>query len=74
MSTIEELFDLDREYCAVDNFHDCVFQATGVSYTPEKLFEIFNTLPAEIQGIALCWGLSDTVFRDFAYYYLWENA
>jgi hypothetical protein len=74
MFTLEQLFDLDNEHNAVDNFHDCVVLATDISHTPESLQEIFEQLPPEIQGIAFCWGLSDTVFRDFAYDYLRENA
>lgn len=74
MFTVKKLFDLDNEYCGVDNFHDCVLLATGDSYTPEELLELFNTLPAEIQGIALSWGLSDTVFRDCVFEYLRENS
>jgi hypothetical protein len=68
--TLEQLFDLDNENCAVDNFHDCVVLATDISHTPESLQRIFECLPPEIQGIAFSWGLSDTVFRDFAYDYL----
>ena len=70
MFTLEQLFDLDNEHNAVDNFHDCVVLATDISHTPESLQRIFERLPPEIQGIAFSWGLSDTVFRDFAYDYL----
>jgi hypothetical protein len=70
MFTLEQLFDLDNENCAVDNFHDCVILATDINHTPESLQRIFERLPPEIQEIAFSWGLSDTVFRDFVYDYL----
>jgi len=51
-------------------FHDAVYDAIEVSHPPEKLKEIFLTLPQNIQIIALQWGLSDTVFRNEAYSFI----
>lgn len=74
MYKIDELFDLDCEHCAVNSFHDVVWQATGVhDLTPEQLREIFESLPDSIQAIAMTWGLSDTLFREYALEYLHEN-
>ena len=36
----------------------------------EKMFELFNELPDNIQGIAVQWGIYDTVFRDDAFVFL----
>ena len=34
------------------------------------MFEVFNRLPSDIQGLAVQWGFSDTVFRDDVFVYL----
>ena len=36
----------------------------------EKMFELFNELPKNIQGIAVQWGFNDTEFRDQAFVFL----
>jgi len=34
---------------------------------------IFNALPSHLQGLAVQWGFSDTVFRDDSYVYIVEE-
>ena len=41
-----------------------------INQDSEKMFEIFNELPDNIQGIAVQWGFNDTVFRDNAFVFL----
>ncbi len=36
----------------------------------EKMFELFNELPQNIQAIAVQWGFNDTEFRDSAFVFL----
>jgi len=38
-----------------------------INQDSEKMFELFNELPDNIQGIAVQWGFNDTVFRDEAF-------
>ena len=39
----------------------------------DQLLEIFNNLPNHIQGNAVNWGFSDTVFRDNFFVYILNN-
>jgi hypothetical protein len=41
-----------------------------INQDSEKMFELFNELPDNIQGIAVQWGFNDTVFRDEAFVFL----
>jgi len=36
----------------------------------DKMFDLFNTLPDNIQATAVAWGFSDTCFRDEAFTFL----
>lgn len=62
-----------QNYDEIASFHDCVYEATNVSYDNEQLKEIFLSLPDEITMTAEQWGLSDTVFRDAVYTHLKEK-
>ena len=37
------------------------------------LLRLFNALPSRLQGIAVQWGMSDTVFKDGTHMFLCEN-
>lgn len=39
----------------------------------DLMLELFNHLPSDLQGLAVSWGLNDTVFRDDLFEYLLEN-
>ena len=58
----------------MDSFHDCVLNATQKSLSNDELEKLFNTLPQETQGLAVSWGLNDTVFRDEVYEYLTQET
>lgn len=39
----------------------------------DQMLQIFNALPSHIQGIAVQWGCSDTVFRDEVLVWIVKN-
>ena len=69
MINIDKLFEGNHWL----SFHDCVFNAIGVSYTQHELKDVFKKLPFDTQLIAVQWTLGDTVFRDFAFEWLQKN-
>lgn len=58
---------------AVASFHDVVVDVLGKSLLPEQLKEVFAHLPKDTRNIAVIWGMSDTVFRDYAFEWLEKN-
>jgi len=67
MPTVNSLFENYEDY---DDFHDVVYEASGISHPKEKLIALFLKLPHRIQMTAVEWGLSDTVFGDEVYVYI----
>lgn len=39
----------------------------------DLMLKVFNSLPYEQQGLAISWGLNDTVFRDNVFEYMCET-
>lgn len=70
MYTIDELFS-DKHEDGV--FSDVLYEIDKIEYDSEALRKIFLSLPKEIQDVAYCWGLSDTVFCDDVYDYLEQH-
>lgn len=50
--------------------HDVILGALGVKPTNDQIQKIWNGLPDDIQGTAIQWGTSDSVFRDNLYEWL----
>lgn len=69
MKTLDELFEGNSWW----SIHDAVVDVLDVSITKEQAKEIFQMLPSHIQGTAISWGMSDTVFGDEVYSYVEEN-
>ena len=44
-----------------------------ISGNQDFMFELFNSLPKNLKGLAIQWGLSDTVFRDDVFELLCKN-
>lgn len=63
--------ELERE--DFDAMHDVIFEVKGYKPTDEEIQKIWDSLPEEIQGTALQWGCSDTVFREELYDWLIQN-
>jgi len=38
-----------------------------------KMLELFNNLPSDLQGLAVSWGMNDTVFREDVFVLLLET-
>ncbi len=57
----------------LDAMHDVVVNALDVEPTPEQILKLWESLPEDIQGKAIQWGSSDTVFRDEVYEWLIET-
>lgn len=56
-----------------DHMHDAIYDVLGYEPTNEQIQAIWDKLPEEIQGTAIQWGCSDSVFRDDMYEWLEEN-
>lgn len=56
-----------------DHMHDVIYDVLGYEPTNEQIQAIWDKLPEEIQGTAIQWGCSDTVFREDMYEWLEEN-
>lgn len=56
-----------------DYMHDVIYEVLGYKPTNQQIQDIWDKLPDEIQGTAIQWGTSDTVFRDELYLWLREN-
>lgn len=39
----------------------------------DLMLKVFNALPSEEQGLAVAWGMNDTVFRDNVFEYMCET-
>ena len=50
--------------------HDVIFEVVGIKPTNNEIQIFWNQLPEDIQGTAIQWGTSDTVFRDNLYEWL----
>ena len=57
----------------LDAMHDVILDALYIEPTNEQILEVWNKLPQDIQGTAIQWGSSDTVFRDELHQWLTEN-
>jgi hypothetical protein len=57
----------------LDALHDVILEALDIEPTPEQILQVWNKLPEDIQGTAIQWGSSDTVFRDNVYEWLTDN-
>ena len=56
-----------------DAMHDVIYEVKGYEPTDEQIKKIWDELPEDIQGTAITWGCSDTVFRDNLYEWLETN-
>lgn len=50
--------------------HDVILEALDIEPTNDQIQKIWNGLPDDIQGTAIQWGTSDSVFRDNLYEWL----
>lgn len=53
--------------------HDVIFEVLDTQPTDEQIQKVWNILPDHIQGDAIQWGASDSVFRDNMYVWIKEN-
>lgn len=51
-------------------FYDVCYDALGKELNTEQLKKVFDILPETVRMTGIQWGLSDTVFRDYAYEWL----
>lgn len=63
--------ELERE--DFDSIHDVILSVKGYKPTDEEIQKIWDKLPQYLQGKAIEWGCSDTVFRDDLYEWLEKN-
>lgn len=63
--------ELERE--DFDAMHDVIFDVKGYQPTDEQIQQFWDSLPEEIQGNAIAYGSSDTVFREDLYDWLYQN-
>ena len=56
-----------------DHMHDVIYDVLGYEPTNQQIQDIWDKLPDEIQGIAIQWGTSDTLFGDELHEWLTEN-
>lgn len=63
--------ELERE--DFNAIHDVIFSVKGYKPSDEDIQKIWDLLPQDLQGIAIQWGCSDSVFRDDLYEWLGEN-
>jgi hypothetical protein len=56
--------------------HDVILEALNLEteISDETIQSIWDRLPEHIQGTAIQWGSSDTVFRDNMYKWLEQNS
>ncbi len=59
-----------EDYAAM---HDVILEVTDYSYDEAELRSIWDNLPDHIQGQAIQWGCSDTVFRDNFFEFIKEK-
>ena len=50
--------------------HDVILDVLDIKPTNDQIQKIWNGLPDDIQGTAIQWGTSDSVFRDNLYEWL----
>lgn len=50
--------------------HDVILDVLDIKPTNDQIQKIWNGLPEDIQGTAIQWGTSDSVFRDNLYEWL----
>lgn len=55
------------------HMHDVIYDVLGYKPTNEQIQTIWDKLPEEIQGTAIQWGCSDSLFRHDMYEWLEEN-
>jgi hypothetical protein len=65
------VIELERE--DFDAMHDVIFEVKDYQPTDEQIQRIWDSIPEYIQGTAIQWGCSDTVFRDNLYGWLKDN-
>ena len=56
-----------------DVLHDVILGATGYGFNEVELQSIWDKLPEDLVGLALHWGIDDSVFRDDLYEYIQEE-
>jgi hypothetical protein len=56
-----------------NEMHDVIYEVLGIKPTNDQIQNVWDKLPEDIQGNAIQWGTSDTVFRDDLYEWLEEN-
>jgi len=61
---------IELEQKDFDAIHDVVLEALDIEPTQEQIQKLWDGLPEDIQGTAIQWGTSDTVFRDNLYEWL----
>jgi hypothetical protein len=67
MNFTKEKFD--KEFKSDFYFLDAPFR----NQTEDEMFKLFNLLPDNLQGLAVSWGCTDSVFRDDFFEFIIEN-
>jgi hypothetical protein len=75
LEMLDNLFPCERAdgWDQWGRIHDAVLEAVDINLTAAQCKKVFLMLPREEQGLAISWGLFDTVFGDEVFTWAKEN-